>query len=86
MAVFDTSGETLEHNLNPEISLPPDPDPADSADGNGDADNSANADDPAADDDNGESLPSPQTLLVAIKDTESFSQRVNYMNIAIETV
>ena len=82
MAVFDTSGETLEHNLNPEISLPADPDPAAPA---GDADDAANAAD-SADGDNGDGLPSPQTLLVAIKDTQSFTQRVNYMNIAIETV
>ena len=35
---------------------------------------------------NTDDLPSPQNLLVAIGDTESFAQRVNYMNVAIETV
>ena len=87
VAVFDTSGETLEHSLSPEISLPPEPEPADSAD---EEDEDTPANDPSASDpvdgDDGEDLPSPLTLLVAVGDTESFAQRVNYMNVAIETV
>ena len=84
MAVFDTSGETLEHSLSPEISLPPEPEPSDPAD------DSTPANDPSAsgrvEGDDTDDLPSPQNLLVAIGDTESFAQRVNYMNVAIETV
>ena len=31
-------------------------------------------------------LPDPQRLLVRIRGTQNLSQRVNYMNVAIETV
>ena len=65
--------------------------------GSSDGDNTAPADDSASDEaDNNEApvdaegarraLPNTQDLLKSIKSSNNFSQRVSYMNIAIETV
>lgn len=97
VSIFDTSGETLEFKLNPQVlDKPPEVNITDtdtnSTDTNSTSGNSTSADDllngngTAGDDlnstENG-GLPDPQALLTQISQASNFWHRVNFMSVAV---
>ena len=99
--VFDASGEVLEYTLKPQISLPPESEPKDNTDGgtddpesNQDSTNTDGSDSTADTEENGGDDVAPadgarrslHKNIKEIQNSKNFSTRVNFMNIAIETI
>ena len=89
--VFDASGEVLEYTLKPQISLPPESSgdgdsssDSDSSNDSGDSSNNNSSDNSEAPVDGARR--SLNRNIKEIKNSNNFTTRVSFMNIAIETI